>query len=354
MDRRLLKTVKRKQRSSVPDSNMKMFLYQLLKNTGDLDNLKSRIRQRMILELNAHASLRNEQSQHEAPVTDEIMFYRDLTNSLFSEHLQNHEYIYTLSVFLPECGLSEKKVLRPFEVMRLLGVENEAESFEQLDCLRNDTSTSVICKLLKFVSLQMKRTVEHKIVQTNDGLEMEDRLQGIDREYELRRILEVDTTKRAFENRLNKYRQVIAEDAQLELRSQMDAFRRTQMVQLRLEMEEEFQQKLSEHRQQLEERFQMRLEALTERENQLKQKEITIGQAEEHEAFRFRQKLQTESEFLHAQSVLLKQEREQLKRERDRLVEEHRVCEKAMEMREKQLALKEDALEHRIHQEVKR
>ncbi|KAF6779280.1 hypothetical protein AHF37_01100 [Paragonimus kellicotti] len=75
---------------------------------------------------------------------------------------------------------------------------------------------------------------------------------------------------------------------------------------------------------------------------------------EEHEAFRFRQKLQTESEFLHAQSVLLKQEREQLNRERSRLSEEHRIHKQAIETREKQLALKEDALEHRIHQEVKR
>ncbi|KAF6779281.1 hypothetical protein AHF37_01101 [Paragonimus kellicotti] len=94
--------------------------------------------------------------------------------------------------------------------------------------------------------------------------------------------------------------------------------------------------------------------ANVERENQLKQKEVAIGQAEEHEAFRFRQKLQTESEFLHAQSVLLKQEREQLNRERSRLSEEHRIHKQAIETREKQLALKEDALEHRIHQEVKR
>ncbi|KAF8568365.1 hypothetical protein P879_03783, partial [Paragonimus westermani] len=181
-----------------------------------------------------------------------------------------------------------------------------------------------------------------------------DRLEGIDREYELRRILEVDTTTRAFESRLNKYRQAIAEDAQLELKSQMDAFQRTQMVQVRMEIEEEFRQKLSERQQQLEERFQMRLEALTERENHLRQKEISLSQAEENEAFRLRQKLQTESEFLQAQSVLLKQEREQLKRERSRLSEEHRIHEQTIETREKQLVLKQDALEHRIHQEVKR
>ncbi|KAA3673862.1 uncharacterized protein DEA37_0015240 [Paragonimus westermani] len=215
------------------------------------DNFKCRIRQRMILELNAQASLRKEQIQNETPVTDEMVFYHNLANSLFLEHLQNHEYVYTLSVFLPESGLSEKKILRPFELMRLLGVENEAESLEQLGCLRNDTSNSIICKLLKFVSLQARKTVGHKIVQTIDGLEMENRLEGIDREYELRRILEVDTTKRAFESRLNKYRQAIAEDAQLELKSQMDAFQRTQMVQVRMEIEEEFRQKLRERQQQI-------------------------------------------------------------------------------------------------------
>ncbi|GAA53707.1 oral-facial-digital syndrome 1 protein, partial [Clonorchis sinensis] len=117
------KLVRRQKRLPNTQSSLKTFLYRMLKDTGDLDSLKvskpfhslslskqSQIRQRMILEL-------KERNQTTVHMNGEIDFgreepdmYQDLVNCLFMDHLQTCDYLYTLSVFLPECGLTNYKV----------------------------------------------------------------------------------------------------------------------------------------------------------------------------------------------------------------------------------------------------
>ncbi|TGZ72837.1 hypothetical protein CRM22_001829 [Opisthorchis felineus] len=349
------KLVRRQKRLPNTQSSLKTFLYRMLKDTGDLDSLKSQIRQRMILEL-------KERNQTTVHMNREIDFgreepdmYQNLVNCLFMDHLQTSDYLYTLSVFLPECGLTNYKMLSPVEVLRILKLPNESQLLEDVHHLWTG-KVSFVCRLLGCLTAPHRRSLESKDVQTEVNFfpGMDARINHIDQEYQLRRQLAVESSKASIEERLDAYRKEVAQEAKIELQRQMAEFRQLQLAQLRIEVEQQKEDAFQERRQQLEQEFRARLSSLTEREQQLQERIISVTRTEDREAFLRRQQVQTELESVQVQAAHMKDEKEQLNRERRRLLEEENRREQQLAERERKLAENERLFEIRVNQEIER
>ena len=70
--------------------------------------LQSQLRNRLIAELQEAAFHGGLTECDQSAVTDNL--YELAANSLVADHLKRCKYEYSLSVFLPECGLQENKV----------------------------------------------------------------------------------------------------------------------------------------------------------------------------------------------------------------------------------------------------
>ncbi|KER33361.1 hypothetical protein T265_12608, partial [Opisthorchis viverrini] len=104
----------------------------------------------------------------------------------------------------------------------------------------------------------------------------------------------------------------------------------------------------------LEQEFRARLSNLTEREQQLQERIISVTRTEDREAFLRRQQVQTELESVQVQAAHVKEEKEQLNRERRRLLEEENRREQQLAERERKLAENESLFEIRVNQEIER
>ena len=103
-------------------------------------DLQSQLRQRLVSELRRLAEsgdrradplTRGQRGQH--PLSQDGSLFRQAADSLVAGHLRSGRYDYTLSVFMPECGLNDSKVtislLETFQYTPLLLLINFISDF---------------------------------------------------------------------------------------------------------------------------------------------------------------------------------------------------------------------------------
>lgn len=93
---------------------LKYRLYQTVENKGIYDSLKSQLRRKLVFELNPNKLEMKPNAQDGGTTTtsprqkhpySKSNLALNTINSLIIDHLKNNEFDYTLSVFMPECGL---------------------------------------------------------------------------------------------------------------------------------------------------------------------------------------------------------------------------------------------------------
>lgn len=90
---------------------LKLKLIESVKNKGILNAMKSQLRNKLALEMNTNIEQR---SHKNGSVTVNQKTRSNLAlntiNCLLIDHLKSNEYDYTLSVFMPECGINLNEV----------------------------------------------------------------------------------------------------------------------------------------------------------------------------------------------------------------------------------------------------
>jgi len=112
--------------TSSPDGltskQLKTKLIEAVRNKGILNSIKSQLRNKLVLELNSNVKQNINRSS----------LALTTINCLIADHLRTNEYDYTLSVFLPECGMSPNDVYGLEDILHVLKVSRDSCLYRQV------------------------------------------------------------------------------------------------------------------------------------------------------------------------------------------------------------------------------
>ncbi|XP_040317463.1 oral-facial-digital syndrome 1 protein homolog [Herpailurus yagouaroundi] len=105
-------------------------LYQMFKDRGVLDTLKTQLRKQLIHEL-MHPVLNGELQPQSVPVEGSALL-TDVSNALVADHMKSCGYEYSLSVFFLETRLAKEKAFTVQNLLQLLKINPESSLYKSL------------------------------------------------------------------------------------------------------------------------------------------------------------------------------------------------------------------------------
>lgn len=120
--------------NGLSSKELKEKLIQVVKNKGIFDSMKSQLRNKLVLELNPNSELvvRNKTTDMTINQNLKSNLALNTINSLVINHLKASEYDYTLSVFMPECGIGLNDAYSLTDVLHILKVSPESKLYDEL------------------------------------------------------------------------------------------------------------------------------------------------------------------------------------------------------------------------------
>ena len=120
--------------NGLSSKELKEKLIQVVKNKGIFDSMKSQLRNKLVLELNPNSELMVRNKTTDMTINQNLKSNLALNtiNSLVINHLKASEYDYTLSVFMPECGIGLNDAYSLTDVLHILKVSPESKLYDEL------------------------------------------------------------------------------------------------------------------------------------------------------------------------------------------------------------------------------
>ncbi|KAF7709954.1 hypothetical protein HF521_016804 [Silurus meridionalis] len=314
-----------------------------LKRRGVLDTVKTQLRNQLIVELQRDTLLQRscEKSQSLSVLA---------SNSLVIHHLQSSGYEYTLSVFYPECGISKEQVFSAKDLLQLLRISPHSDVYRNLETDLHSGQEGMFMSLLsELINHQLQSPVRDVDTQTCDtepsGESIVRKMQVIDEEYEAMR--QKGRRWASVEVKLAEYRKEMEEQAQVQLKSQMQHFQEVEISRVKMEERQKCAQEVLEIRRQLEKNYEMKSEALMSREKNAIERLQKQQQIEEREMYVQRQTLLKEIQSVQHREAELRINMEAFQRSCKLHEEKMRSSEellrrRELDVRKHQLELEED------------
>lgn len=199
--------------------------------------------------------------------------------SLFMDFLRQHGFSYTPSVFVPECGHSDKLLSQP-EICQLLGLNLQQEK-------------SMLEFMLEyFENLQKQPPTMESYAQTEDSAAiatLEERLRLIDMQYINKTRTDIDPT--TIEERMLRYQRECDARMRNELAAEITRIREIEISAMRIEEANKYRQQLQLSRAKEEEQWRQKLDSLKEREREsrerlaIREKEIEAKEFSQRQQF---------------------------------------------------------------------
>ena len=199
--------------------------------------------------------------------------------SLFMDFLRQHGFSYTPSVFVPECGHSDKLLSQP-EICQLLGLSLQHEK-------------SLLEFMLEyFENLQKQPPTMDSYAQTEDSAAiatLEERLRLIDLQYINKTRTDIDPT--TIEERMLRYQRECDARMRNELAAEITRIREIEISAMRIEEANKYRQQLQLSRAKEEEQWRQKLDSLKEREREsrerlaIREKEIEAKEFSQRQQF---------------------------------------------------------------------
>ncbi|KAJ3092118.1 hypothetical protein HK102_010543 [Quaeritorhiza haematococci] len=260
-------------------------LYDSLQRKGIADNLKCQLRSKIVSELKfktkSHLNALVEGSGG-APGKGTLML--KLVDTLVIEYLKARDYEFALSVFMPECGLTQK------DQKRTLGQENG-----------DYINGSLLVKLLTGISQISHTTFVDKELQTELELEdvLEIKLRSANKNVASKTQEQGKLTTQALEERIYRYQQELEYQMKSTMEEQLAKFKEVELAQMRVEERKRYQQE----KMQLKADFERQL--LEQKERATTVEEQARARFEEKERAIERQKLDMQQQLLEASNRTL-------------------------------------------------
>lgn len=303
-------------------------------------------------------------------------------NSLVADHLKRFKYDYSLSVFLPESGLDQNKLLTVKDVLLLLKIPPDSLLYKHMETLldRNRSSKGLLIELLSHLALSHNCDKSSKGVQTSlqQLSSVEDKLQSVEKQYLEDLQKENQKWSSQTEKHLLELHKQWEHKKKKLLNEELEYLKMTEIARVKLEEKEKYQREVQNIRKQFEQEFEVKAKKLKASEKEKLQLLGTQKELQEEEAYVQRQKLledmlslkERESQFdlnhqMKTKSLKLEEERitvlsQELKikkslledaeanyqRRLDEEVQRHKLkCEEELHEKRRHLELKEKQLQ---------
>ncbi|KAF4108679.1 centriole and centriolar satellite protein ofd1 isoform X1 [Onychostoma macrolepis] len=329
---------------SLSPDEMRQKLYQTFKSRGLLDALKTQLRNQLIQELQPPAVRRGD--AHSLLLT--------ACNSVIVQHLRSVGCDYTLSVFLPECGMSKDKVLSARELLQLMKISPHTPLHKSLVSNIQKGQTGFLMSL--FTELTDHHVYRDRCDASTQSTSISahkeslvEKLQLIDEEYEVLRHR--GDRWPSVEAKLAEYRKEIQEQAQVELKAKLQHFMEVEIAKVKRDEKEASRREILELRRDMERTFDLKSEALMSREKNAIERLQKQQEIEEKEIYAQRQALLKEIESVRSREIELKQRTEAF----DRTCKLHEEKVKAMDdllRRELSVKTTEDTFDQKLKSEL--
>ncbi|CAF0846549.1 unnamed protein product [Brachionus calyciflorus] len=345
---------KQHHKDGLTSEELKNKLLQVVKNKGIFDSMKSQLRNKLVLELNPNIDqIRTKAAEHSAIHKSRSNLALSTINCLLINHLKSHEYDYTLSVFMPECGINLNDVYSLNDILHILKISEKSKLYSGLINNNVIKSKGLLWYLVNYfcshyvtneVSTQTDYDGVHNIA-SNLGL----KLKNVDQFYSEKS--EVFGNKLSFEDKIVNYQKKLEEKAKVEFNQKMSEFKEIELARMRVEVREKMRQEITAYRHDLESSYRQRNEMLNQREQSLEELFKQKKELEEREIFLQRQKLLDEIKNLRDQEAQFKKSFEAQGKLLQIDANKYEKLDEDLKRREERLRLSEKDLDMKLRDE---
>ncbi|ESO11854.1 hypothetical protein HELRODRAFT_190060, partial [Helobdella robusta] len=287
-----------------------------LKHQGFVNDLKSQMRNRLINELIQHSSFKlfENKSKYSSPNSQVVT--EKFVNSAIISYLKRYGYEYTLSIFLPECGLNSENIISEKDLLDHLMVKTSSgnsfiihSSGSVLERLFGKSELSILSSVQKRNDDADSKNIFSRVRKDNvDTLNFNTTLNETDEN--------VDCLLNSEKSRQYSYK----ERQQAEVDLQVMRFKNTEVENIKLEEKIKCGVELEKFKREIELIYQKKLETLKKKECDVDEKVKHLHANFEKETMMKRQNILLELEKLKHKENALAQKEEWLKTENDMLM----------------------------------
>ena len=332
---------------ALSDRQFKRKVFDELKNTGTIDGIKGSLRSRLVGVLQ-----RKDPSVFDGsgPSPGSQNLWQRAANSLYVEYLNHQNYGYALSVFQPECGLTDQQVMSRDEISRVLCLERPSSLSQHL--LRPDVGarnadgapappSPLLLNILQAIAEVGASSARRETpTQTDDisggASSLALRLAQIDEQHERAVATERLAPLRDAEERMASFQKECESRMRAEMLEHVRRVREHEVTQARLEEASKHRRNLAEAREDLERVHSDRLQKLRAREEAQIERVRAAEAALERAAYEHRQRLAAEHDTLRGEKEAF--QREQMGRAMLRAREEEAAARREAELNAKEMS----------------
>uniref|UniRef100_A0A0X3PQE5 Oral-facial-digital syndrome 1 protein n=4 Tax=Schistocephalus solidus TaxID=70667 RepID=A0A0X3PQE5_SCHSO len=335
----------------ISSSRLRRRLYQTLRDKGVIQELKTNLRHKLISEFcasNVRPSL---------PPTEVDHLQKRLYEGIIADYLSNRGYMYTLSVFIPEMGLQTAQVYSRDEILKFLKLSDTPRLTQFQRRRLFDSEIPLLDVLVQFLEEIYGRSLQNIGIQAGSetGVSFyESQLQRIDQKFQSKHLLDIETTRAAFEDRIRHCRYEIETELQRSFSEKLENFKKLRLEEMRQEVEANMSEQFSAKQQQLEALHAAERARLDEREKHLNELAQKSREVSERTAFLQRQALEAEIQAARAQTEKARAMESELERQRRQMQEDFERQRMQLDMERNNLLEKKQSFDDIVRQEVER
>ncbi|KAJ3100297.1 oxidative DNA demethylase [Physocladia obscura] len=270
-------------------------MFENLKDSGIADKLKSQLRAKLVAQLKQKSLF----SSRASPVDSKnSSLINRAIDSLVVDYLKRRGNEFTLSVFLPECGLTGNGgILQQDDIYRVFHIDKGASGTTLVKTFRSyvdqfPESSSIIVKLLESLSKVFETPSHEKECQTNMDEEetVDSEIRRLDSKFiSTSATLSHPKLVAAMEQRIQRYQQDLELRVQQASVKQQQTFEELQLSQMRSEersrfsielakLKNDYEQKLVDQRDKLSGEEETHRRMIVDREKELEKSNLTLRQ----------------------------------------------------------------------------
>ncbi|XP_033742061.1 oral-facial-digital syndrome 1 protein homolog isoform X2 [Pecten maximus] len=316
-------------------------LYHSLRDRGLVDNIKSQLRNSIVTELQQTSRGQGQLTLRDLKVPEEGTLLHRASNSLIADHLRRCQYEYSLSVFLPESGISRDKVFGTPDLLQLLGISSQSRLYRKMASPKGEHhKKGFLWQLLSEVASLHANAVQDfgtqtDLIKVGPITSLDEKLVGVDDFYSSKRDDHHKVGVTAVEDRLLSFQRQLEERYRSDLQLELARMKDNEIARIRVEEKENGRREIDQLRRELERTYQNKIDSMTTRERnsiERMQKEQEMHEKE-----------------IYTQRQTILEEIEQLRRREADVKRQADINDREKQLMEDRLRDKESNLKHREH-----
>ncbi|RUS79294.1 hypothetical protein EGW08_012949 [Elysia chlorotica] len=331
-------------------------LYHTLRNRGLVDSIKSQLRNSLVTEL--QQNVRGPLTLKDLQTPEEGSLLHRASNSLVANHLRACQYEYSLSVFLPECGLSQDKKFETSDLLKLLNISSQSRLYQRLAShTQQDSKKGFLWQLLSEVSSLHANSIntvgcQTDLIKMGPITPLDEKLSDVDEFYSSRREEFLRTGRAGAEERLLSFQRQLEDRYNTQLKMELARMRDAEISTIKMNEKENARKATEQARRELERVYKDKYDALVNRERNASERLQQQTEIQERETYAQRQTILEEIEAVRQREAEVKREAEV--NEREKKLTERRVKDKEDDLRRRELEVKqkENSFEQRLQNEM--